>query len=65
MWYDEKLEGGYNYFTLNYFLADSTIEVKEIRYQNSGKDSFPLLLSRRKLPKVPIHTYYPGMSEVK
>jgi len=56
------LEGGINYFLLNFFLADSTIEVKEIRRHNSGKDPFPLLLNRKKLPKEPILTHYPGMT---
>lgn len=65
LWYDPTLEGGYNYFTLNYFLADSTVEVKELRFQNSGRDPFPLLLKKQKLPKEPILTHYPGMSLTK
>jgi hypothetical protein len=64
LWQDSKYEGGFNYFTLNFFLADSAVEVKEVRFQNSGKDPFPLLLKKQKLAKQPIHTYYPGMSEV-
>ena len=44
---------------LNYFLADDSVEVKESVKQNSGKDPFPLLLHRGKLPKVPIMTHYP------
>lgn len=59
------MEGGFNYFTLNYFLADSKVEVKELRYQNSGRDPFPLMLKRQKLPKQPIFTHYPGMSMTK
>lgn len=51
-----------NYYVLNYFLADDTIEIKEKVTSNSGKDPFPLLLRRGKLPKVPIHTHYPGMT---
>ena len=51
MWHDKTLEGGFSYFTFNYFLADSSVEVKEIRFQNSGRDPFPLLLKRQKLPK--------------
>jgi hypothetical protein len=56
------LEGGLNFYTLNFFLADDTIEVKEIRRHNSGKDPFPLLLNRKKMPKLPINTHYPGMT---
>ena len=62
MWYDSTLEGGHNFYTINYFLADDTVEVKELRYQNSGRDPFPLLLNRQKLPKKAINTVYPGMS---
>jgi hypothetical protein len=59
MWNDTTLCGGVNYYRLNYFLADGTIEVKEIRKQNNGKDPFPLLLRRSKLPKAPFLTHYP------
>jgi len=38
LWNDQTLEGGLNYYILNFYLADDTIEVKEIRHQNSGKD---------------------------
>lgn len=62
LWEDNTLEGGTNLFTVNYFLADDSVEVKEVRRQNNGRDPFPLLLRRQKLPKVPIHTHYPGMS---
>jgi len=62
MWNDTTLCGGTNYYKLNYFLADDTVEVKEIRRQNNGKDPFPLLLRRSKLPKEPFLTHYPGMS---
>ena len=65
LWNDNTLEGGVNHFTINYFLADDTVEVKEIRYQNSGKDSFPLLLKKQKLPKKPVQTCYPGMNMAK
>ena len=62
VWCDATLEGGRNFYTLNYFMADDSVEVKEIRHQNSGRDPFPLLLNRQKLPKKAINTVYPGMS---
>ena len=62
VWFDATLEGGCNYYTLNYFMADDSVEVKECRHQNSGRDPFPLLLNRQKLPKKAINTVYPGMS---
>ena len=51
MWDDKSLEGDINYYTLNYFLADNTVNIKEVRKVNSGKDTFPLYVSRAKLPK--------------
>jgi hypothetical protein len=62
MWHDKALCGGVNFYKLNYFLADDTVEVKEVRKQNSGKDPFPLLLRKQKLPKDPFMTHYPGMT---
>jgi len=62
MWNDTTLCGGINYYRMNYFLADDTVEVKEVRRQNNGKDPFPLLLRRSPLPKEPFLTHYPGMS---
>ena len=62
LWQDRTVEGADNTFTLNFFLADDTVEVKEMRVANSGKDPYPLLMRRMKLPKKPILTHYPGMT---
>jgi len=56
------LEGATNFYKLNFFLADSTIEINEVSKQNSGRDPYPLLITRRKMPKIPIMTYFPGMT---
>ena len=62
VWNDATLEGGLKFYTVNFFLADDTVEVKEVNEQNSGKDPFPLLLRRQKLPKDALLTHYPGMN---
>lgn len=62
LWDDTSYDGGEKQYTLNYFLADNTMEVKEIRVPNSGIDSFPMLLKRMKVPKTPVLTHYPSMS---
>ncbi len=62
VWNDTSLEGGVMDYVVNFFLADDTVEVKEMRKVNSGRDPFPLLLRRMKLPKEPIMTHYPGMT---
>lgn len=62
LWDDTSYDGGEKQYTLNYFLSDGTMEVKEIRVPNSGIDAFPMLLKRMKVPKEPILVHYPGMS---
>jgi len=37
-------------YTIHYYLADDTVEIREVHYPNDGRDSFSLLLRRQKLP---------------
>lgn len=37
-------------FIIHYYLADDTCEIREVHHPNDGRDSFALLLKRRKLP---------------
>ncbi len=50
-WSDPKLLGEKQAYILHYFLADDTVEVLEVQQPNSGRDPFPALLKRGKLPK--------------
>ena len=38
-------------YIMHYYLADDTMEIREINYANSGKDPFPLLLKRQRFPR--------------
>lgn len=38
-------------YVLHYYLSDDMIEILEVKQNNSGRDAFPLLLSKRKLQK--------------
>jgi len=38
-------------YIIHYFLADDTFEIREVHFPNSGRDQFPLLLKRQKLPR--------------
>lgn len=38
-------------FIIHYFLADDTIEIREVALPNSGKDPFPVTFRRQKLAK--------------
>lgn len=52
-WDDTKsMFGDPRELILHYFLADDTVEILEIRYANSGRDTAPKFLHRSKLPKV-------------
>lgn len=62
LWEDRSYDGGDKYYTLNFFLSDNSVEVKEINEANNGKTPFPMLLKRQKLAKAPILTHCPGMS---
>jgi hypothetical protein len=62
LWEDSSYDGGEKYYTLNFFLSDQSIEVKETNESNSGRFPFPMLLKRQKLAKIPILTHCPGMS---
>jgi hypothetical protein len=51
IWSDQKIYGEQRPYVLHYFLADDTVEVMEINQPNSGRDAFPAMLNRQKLPK--------------
>ncbi|NXF41662.1 EFHC1 protein, partial [Nyctibius bracteatus] len=36
---------------IHYYLADDTVEVREVYKQNDGRDPFPILIKRQRLPK--------------
>lgn len=38
-------------FVIHYYLADHTMEVREVRLRNDGRDPFPLLVRRMPIPK--------------
>jgi len=33
-------------YIVHYYLADDTIDIREVHFPNNGKDNFPLLLKR-------------------
>ena len=37
-------------YVIHYYRADDTIEIREVHFQNSGRDPFPLLFKRQKIP---------------
>lgn len=52
LWDDrERLYGDMQSFHLLYYLADDTVEIMRASSKNDGRESFPKLLKRSKLPK--------------
>ncbi|KAK6644709.1 hypothetical protein RUM43_000977 [Polyplax serrata] len=52
VWDDRDTDGGsLGSYIIKYYLEDDTVEVAEVHEKNDGKDPFPLLLKRTKLPK--------------
>ena len=43
--------GDRNAYVIQYYLANDTVDVREAKVSNSGKDPFPTLLARQRLPK--------------
>jgi len=50
-WDDKSMYGEKKPYIIHYFLADDTIEVLEVMAPNSGRDAFPNLLKRGRLPR--------------
>ena len=64
MWDDrERLFGDIQYFRVFYYLADDTIEILPVHTKNNGRDQFPKLLKRSKLPKTAIIPTNDGTDE--
>ncbi|XP_035176276.1 EF-hand domain-containing protein 1 [Oxyura jamaicensis] len=38
-------------YIIHYYLADDTVEVREVHKHNDGRDPFPVLIKRQRLPK--------------
>ena len=52
LWGDDTLYGEQRPFVINYYLADDAVEVLEVYGANSGRDPFPSMLKKSRLPKI-------------
>lgn len=51
-WDDRKsLDGELRPFMIQYYLVDDTMEIREVHKPNDGRDPFPILITRHKIPK--------------
>eukprot|EP00794_Sanderia_malayensis_P011387 gene11387-12573_t len=61
LWDDcDSMFGDPREMVLHYFLADDTVEIREIIPANSGRDAVPLFLKRQPLPKLLTPLNQPG-----
>ena len=52
VWDDrDSMFGEMRPFILHYYLVDDTVELREVHSANDGRDPFPVLIQRQKLPK--------------
>ena len=47
----DSLYGEARPVTIQYYLVDDSVEIREVHEHNSGRDPFPVLLRRQRLPK--------------
>ncbi|XP_044529319.1 EF-hand domain-containing protein 1 [Gracilinanus agilis] len=53
IWDDtDSMFGESRTYIIHYYLADDTVEVREVHERNDGRDPFPVLLRRQRLPKL-------------
>lgn len=57
----DEMFGDPREMVLHYFLADDTIEIREIIPANAGRDATPMFLKRSKLPKAVENLKQPGV----
>ncbi|XP_001624761.2 EF-hand domain-containing family member C2 [Nematostella vectensis] len=61
LWDDtDNMFGDAREMILHYFLADDTVEIREVIPPNSGRDAAPMFLRRQRLPKEPTSLRQPG-----
>lgn len=52
IWDDrDQMFGEIRKFILHYYLVNDTVEVRELHHPNDGRDPFPILISRQRIPK--------------
>ncbi|XP_062953403.1 EF-hand domain-containing protein 1 [Cynocephalus volans] len=53
IWDDtDSMFGECRKYIIHYYLMDDTVEIREVHERNDGRDPFPLLMNRQRMPKV-------------
>ncbi|KAL6078584.1 hypothetical protein STEG23_011153, partial [Scotinomys teguina] len=53
IWDDtDSLFGECRHYIIHYYLMDDSMEIREVHERNNGRDPFPLLMNRQRMPKI-------------
>ncbi|XP_060046027.1 EF-hand domain-containing protein 1 isoform X1 [Erinaceus europaeus] len=53
IWDDtDSMFGECRNYIIHYYLMDDTVEIREVHERNNGRDPFPLLMNRQRMPKI-------------
>ncbi|XP_054110071.1 EF-hand domain-containing protein 1 isoform X6 [Callithrix jacchus] len=53
IWDDtDSMYGECRTYIIHYYLMDDSVEIREVHERNDGRDPFPLLMNRQRMPKV-------------
>ncbi|KAM5286799.1 EF-hand domain-containing protein 1 isoform 1-T1 [Hipposideros larvatus] len=53
IWDDtDSMFGECRNYIIHYYLMDDTVDIREVHERNDGRDPFPLLMNRQRMPKV-------------
>lgn len=64
IWDDrEQLYGEVRKFIVHFYMADDTLEIREVHAANNGRDPFPVLISRQRVPRQLIPKTYPSVEK--
>jgi len=59
----EQLYGEVRKFLVHFYMADDTLEIREMHTPNNGRDPFPILVSRQRFPRRLIPKTYPSVEK--
>jgi len=64
IWDDrDQLFGEARKFVVHFYMADDTLEIREVHAPNNGRDPFPILVSRQRVPRRLVAKTYPSVEK--
>lgn len=64
IWDDrEQLYGDIRKFIIHFYLSNDTMEIKEVHSANNGRDPFPTMINRARVPKIFVPKTFPSVEK--